>query len=81
MLLDKIIYISFLIFICINTAFSQEKYKIYDPYGKNLGSIYDNKIYDRYGKYLGKIQNNSIYSRNIKKKNVINSNTYKKKYK
>ena len=68
MLLDKIIYIGFLIFVCINTAFAQEKYKIYDPYGKNLGSIYDKKIYDQYGKYLGKIQNNSIYSRNIKKK-------------
>lgn len=81
MLLDKIIYISFLIFISINTAFAQEKYRIYDPYGKNLGSIYDNKLYDRYGKYLGKIQNNSIYTRNFKKKNVIKSDTYKKKYK
>tara|TARA_Y100000114_G_scaffold21460_1_gene17275 strand:+ start:44 stop:289 length:246 start_codon:yes stop_codon:yes gene_type:complete len=79
--LDKIIYISFLIFVCINTSFAQEKYKIYDPYGKNLGSIYDNKIYDRYGKYLGKIQNNSIFSRNLKKKNVIKSDTYKKNYK
>lgn len=81
MLLDKIIYIGFLIFICINTAFAQEKYRIYDPYGKNLGSIYDNKLYDRYGKYLGKIQNNSIYTRNFKKMNVIKSDTYKKKYK
>ena len=68
MLLDKIINIGFLIFVCINTAFAQEKYKIYDPYGKNLGSIYDNRIYDRYGKYLGKVENKKYFDKFGKKK-------------
>lgn len=55
--------------------------KIYDKFGKRLGTVEQNKIYDRFGKYIGKLENNAIYYRNLKKKNVIKSDTYKKNYK
>ena len=47
------------------------KYKLYDPYGKYLGSISNNKIYSPYGKYLGTIEKNGYRNKYGKKKNKI----------
>jgi len=45
------------------------KYKLYDPYGKYLGSISNNKIYSPYGKYLGRIEKDGYRDKYGKKKN------------